>query len=343
MSEPIKHHFIPQFILKNFTHNNDQIFYWNKENSKIEIRNTKSVFMVKNLYRDEQNHPTDPAIIERKFAQLESTIATIFQDKIIGKDLIVLTRNENENLRKFLYLLSFRSSTRKQQYIDANFDEMTKSHLSQYVVNDDYVDLWLREIEMILDAENYHDIQKNERVSWTIRTDFWTHLSSYYMTFVTPRGQDFILGDVYPTAEIYPLGFHGANLYPHFIFPISPTLLLVLNHIAFKAETPKELPMVAQMVSLSRIKGNLIIPPKANYVTNGKFSKDDTYMYRVNKIYTDEVDYLNMLMLNEVRSGFSYWNLDRVIGSIQKYQSNEKTKANNKNDYSKLLIGIPNT
>jgi len=65
MSEPIKHHFIPQFILKNYTYNNDQIYYWNKENSKIELRNTKSVYMVKNLYRDEQNHPTDPAIIEK--------------------------------------------------------------------------------------------------------------------------------------------------------------------------------------------------------------------------------------------------------------------------------------
>ena len=269
MSEPIKHHFIPQFILKNFVHNNNQIYYWNKNNSKIEIRNIKSVFMVKNLYRDKKNHPTDPAIIERKFAQLESTIATIFQDKIIGKELIILTRTDNEILRKFLYLLSFRSSTRKQQYIDANFDDMTKSHLSKYVSNDDYVDLWLREIDSILDVENYHDIQKNEEVSWTIRTVFWTHLSSYYMTFVTPRGQDFIIGDVYPTAEIYPLNFDGANLYPHFIFPVSPNLLLVLNHIAFKSKVTMGVPLIDQMVSLSRIKGNLIIPPKANYITNG--------------------------------------------------------------------------
>lgn len=55
MSEPVKHHFIPQFILRNFTHNNDQIYYWNKETSKLEVRNTKSVYMVKNLYRDEKN------------------------------------------------------------------------------------------------------------------------------------------------------------------------------------------------------------------------------------------------------------------------------------------------
>jgi len=264
----------------------------------------------------------------------------LFQEKIIDKDLIVITRAENEKLRKFLYLLSFRSSTRKQQYIDANFDEMTKSHLAKYVTNDDYVDLWLREIEMILDTENYQDIRNNEKVSWTIRTDFWTHLSSYYMTFVTSRGQDFIIGDIYPTAEIYPLGFNGANLYPHFIFPISPTLLLLLNHIAFKPETPKGLHMVDQMVSLSRIKGNLIIPPKAHYINNSIPNKEDTYTYKVNKIYSDEVDYVNMLMLNEVRSGFSFKDVNRAISSIQKYQSNEKTKANNKNDYSKLLIEI---
>ena len=342
MNDPIKHHFIPQFILKNFTHNNDRIYYWNKDKSKIEIRNTRSVYMVKNLYRDERNHPTDPAIIEKKFAHFESIIAVLFQEKIIGKDPIVLTRKENEKLRKFLYLLSFRSSTRKQQYIDANFDEMTKSHLAKYVDNDDYIDLWLREIEMILDTDDYQEISKNESISWTIRTDFWMHLSSYYMTFVTPRGQDFIISDIYPTAEIYPLGINGANLYSHYIFPISPNLLLLLNHIAFKPESASPLPMINHMVHLSKIKENAITPPKAHYKVNGSLNKEDTYTYKLNKIYSSGVEYINMLMLNETRKGFSFNDIDRVKNSIEIYQTNEKTKMFNKNDYSKLLTEIDN-
>ena len=340
MSEPVKHHFIPQFILRNFTHNNDQIFYWNKETSKIEVRNTKSVYMVKNLYRDEKNHPTDPAVIEKKFAQFESTIATLFQEKIIDKNPIVLTRTENEKLRRFLYLLSFRSSSRKKQYIDANFDEATKEHLSKYVVNDDYIDLWLREIETILDTDDYHDLQNNDNVSWTIRTDFWSHLSGYYMTFVAPRGQDFIIGDIYPTTEIFPIGINNANLYPHLMFPITPDLMLILNHIGFKPETNKGLLMLDNMVAFSRIKGNAIVPPNAKYKVQGKLSPEDIYTYRINKLYSEDVTYLNLLSLNEVRKGFSYTNIDRVIESIKEYQSNPVTSKYNKNDYSALIENL---
>jgi hypothetical protein len=337
MNEPVKHHFIPQFILRNFTHSNDQIYYWNKESLKIEVRNTKSVFMVKNLYRDEKNHPTDPAIIEKKFAQFESKIATLFQEKIIDKSPIVLTRTENEDLRKFLYLLSFRSSTRKQQYIDGNFDNMTKEHLKDYVIDDDYIDLWLREIEMILNLENYHDLQKNDEVSWTIKTDFWSHLSGYYMTFVTPRGQDFVIGDVYPTAEIYPIGINGANLYPHFMFPITPSLMLLLNHVRFRPESRKGLPILDNMVKFSNIKGNAIATPSAKYIIHGQYSKEDTYTYKINKIYSEETIYLNSLALNEVRQGFSYFDFNRIYQTLRDYQLNPNTSKYNKNDYSALL------
>ncbi|MDX9692139.1 MAG: DUF4238 domain-containing protein, partial [Acholeplasmataceae bacterium] len=240
MNDPIKHHFIPQFILRNFVNSDDQLFYWNIGNKKLENRNTKSVYMAKNLYRDEENHPTNPAVIEQKFAMLEAKIAQLFQEKILDKNPITITRTDNELLRKFLYLLTFRSETRKKQYIEANFDDFTKAHLNQYVKDGDYVDLWLREIEMIIDNERYFEIIDNKNISWTIKTDFINHLDSYYMTFVTSRGQDFIISDVYPTAEVFPLGINNANLYPHYIYPLTPSLALILNHIAFKTDPPMD-------------------------------------------------------------------------------------------------------
>lgn len=334
MSEPVKHHFIPQFILRNFINDKGQINYWNKKNSQLSKRNPKSVFMVENLYRDEFNHPTDPAIIEKKFAKLESEIAVLFQEKIINKNPIILTRAENEKLRKFLYLLSFRSSTKKQQYIDGNFDELTKLSLKDYVVNDDYVDLWLREIETILDLEEYNDIHKNQNVSWTIRTDFHSHLIGYYMTFVTPRGQEFLISDVFPTAEIFPLK-EGVNLYPHYMFPISPDLMLLLNMTTIKPGN-EVLPITQAMMSLSKIHGNLIKPPKAQYKILGHYSKEDKFIYNVGKVYSNDVVYLNALALNEVRTGFSFRS-DNITESINYYQTNPSTFKYNKNDFSDLL------
>ncbi len=174
----------------------------------------------------------------------------------------------------------------------------------------------------------------------TIRTDFLLHLKSYYMTFVTPRGQDFILCDIYPTAEIYPVGFSGANLYPHFLFPISPNLMLLLNHIAFRPDVLPGLPMTNNMVALSRIKGSAIIPPRPHYIVNGEINKEDLYTYKVQKIYSEDVVYLNALMLNETRHGFSFRDVSRIGHSVKRYQTNEKTKAHNKNDYSEFLNNI---
>ena len=42
MSELIKHHYIPQFILRSF---NKEDNYWNIENKRLEEGNTSSIFM----------------------------------------------------------------------------------------------------------------------------------------------------------------------------------------------------------------------------------------------------------------------------------------------------------
>lgn len=111
INEPIRHHYIPQFILRNFTSDN-KINYWNIEKNKIQLRNPKSIFMVKDLYADEKNHPENIRIIEKKFANLEGEIADIFNKYILDKSEIVITREQNEKLRKFLFLLSFRAEYR---------------------------------------------------------------------------------------------------------------------------------------------------------------------------------------------------------------------------------------
>lgn len=55
--EPIRHHYIPQFILRNFCFNDrGDLFYYDKENSKTSVKNTRDIFMVRNLYRDEINN-----------------------------------------------------------------------------------------------------------------------------------------------------------------------------------------------------------------------------------------------------------------------------------------------
>ena len=45
--KPKRHHYIPQFILRNFNDEKSQVNYWNIETKTLEKRNTKKLHLVK--------------------------------------------------------------------------------------------------------------------------------------------------------------------------------------------------------------------------------------------------------------------------------------------------------
>ena len=157
MNEPIKHHYIPQFILRNFNKEGNRVCYWNIENNKLEERSTSSIFMEKNLYRN-NDYSDEPTKIERKFSQLENEISQLIKNNILNREVITLTRAEAFKLRNFLFLMSFRIRARMQQYRDQNFTPDTKEYLSSYVKNENYEKLWLEELNNILDAKSIENV-----------------------------------------------------------------------------------------------------------------------------------------------------------------------------------------
>lgn len=289
MNEAKKHHYIPQFVLRNFINDNGTLTYWNVERQELQERNPSNIYMVENLYRDEKNYPNDPTTIEKKFSRLEKEASDIIKDKILNKKKIVLTRKENEKLRKYLFLLTYRSDTRKEQYIKEKFDDETKEHLLKFTIDGDFVDLWLREIDMILDSKNYQDINTNPKISNVIKQDAETHLLGYYMTFVSTRGQDIILSDIYPTAGIIPTNIEGANIYAHYIYPIDPSTVLILNHVMFGKHRPQNISLINQVSSLSSFSGNLVEPPKSKRVFKNSYNENDQYTYSVGNVYEKDV------------------------------------------------------
>lgn len=122
MSEAKRHHYIPQFILKNFLDNKGQVFYWDIEKEVLEKRNPRSIFMNFDMYRDEVNHKDKPTSIESSLAIFEGEIATLIRQKFLKDNEIIITRSELEALRIFLSLLSFRSDLRKDQYKNCKFN-----------------------------------------------------------------------------------------------------------------------------------------------------------------------------------------------------------------------------
>ena len=173
--ESKRHHYIPQFILRNFQDENSQVSYWDIENSKLEKRNTRSVFMNMDMYRDEINHQNDPTSIESTLAVFEQEIAELIKRKFLTSNEVVITREELEKLRIFLSLLSFRSNSRMEQYRNKNFNASTRKILENYSPKG-FEDLWKREVEELAKCRSYADVESSEVVDPIIKTDFFNDL-----------------------------------------------------------------------------------------------------------------------------------------------------------------------
>lgn len=323
-NEPKRHHYIPQFILKNFVDSDEKLFYWKIDKKELIHSYTRFVFMNLHMYRDEINHIDQPTFIEKSLAVFESDMAKIFQKLNEGNEVILL-RKELEALRIFLCLLSFRSDLRMEQYVQNRFDDATRNILKQYAVNEDYADLWKREIEELSKCRSYQQIKDSHIIDPIIKQDLENALTGYYMTIVDARGGAFLITDVYPTLEIFPLS-NGCNIHLHCLYPISPTRLLLLNHIMFRPDAnPAHEIMI--MRSISQIKGSLIIPPTNKYVKGPRYHDlNDEYRYKVRKIYSSDVEYINSLLLNEARIGIAFNNAEKIIPSVQAFNQRADTK-----------------
>ena len=53
------------------------------------------------------------------------------------------------------------------------------------------------------------------------------------MTFVDTEDEEFILTDIYPTFEVFPIDVN-INLHMHCLFPLTPTRMLILNNNIFR-------------------------------------------------------------------------------------------------------------
>ena len=95
MKEPIRHHYIPQFILKNFCFDDEKhLNYYDISNNKFSVEETTNVFMVKNLYRDEVNYQDNPVQLENDLSKYEMEISRIFKDKFLESNSFTLTIDE---------------------------------------------------------------------------------------------------------------------------------------------------------------------------------------------------------------------------------------------------------
>ncbi|KAL7942497.1 hypothetical protein V8C42DRAFT_331170 [Trichoderma barbatum] len=184
-------HFIPQFLLKNFSHkyvipdNNShagrggrrdrrrKIYPGEQVVNSLALAETDEFFIeecpirrtcgLENMYEDSGNLPQDQGHLEKKFAALERRASVIYR-KIInaykdGQSDVWLTRTEKDILRKFMFLLTLRSEQYHRKFnINSvqDYNEDDKEWLQDYMEAYNIakpIDVWLQSLETIIDLE----------------------------------------------------------------------------------------------------------------------------------------------------------------------------------------------
>ncbi|KAH9211163.1 hypothetical protein DL95DRAFT_512008 [Leptodontidium sp. 2 PMI_412] len=185
------HHFVPQFLLKNFAHpyipqkagsptsisrpngelgkkmyRGDLVvncLNLSSETPEIMETSVKRVLGQTDMYRDTTRPYPEQYIIEEMLSRLESKASTVFRKitKSFDGDHrgVWLTRNERNLIRKFLFLMKYRGSTFHQRFYHetaTGYEANDRDRLLEYMREKGFerpIDVWLDNIRTIIDLE----------------------------------------------------------------------------------------------------------------------------------------------------------------------------------------------
>lgn len=182
------HHFIPQFILKNFAHKYKppkgksnaraprkpglKLFKGDlalnhvdltSEEPKIKESPVKRMLGMPDMYRDTTKPATEQHVVEQMLSRLESDaslvfrrITTVFEK---GDGGIWLTRGERNLIRKFIFLMKYRNSKFHRRFYHetgASYEANDKHELLAYMRERGFsrpIDVWLHNMKTIIELD----------------------------------------------------------------------------------------------------------------------------------------------------------------------------------------------
>lgn len=281
---PIKHHYIPQFLIRPFCNEHGTLLYYDLKTHKTTERKPEEIFMERYLYKDVVNNPDDPVLLEKEFSKLESEAARIIK-KLSNEDDVVILCEEEEKLRIFLAIMGLRS----KRALDQFWDEDSFDYYVKYQQNGDFSDFWKRNLEGILKCSSIKEIINSPEIDQPIKLFMFRDLvglTGIYTMLVERRGnEDFLLSDCYPLV-IEGSSENGLKFQEYMIFPISPkrAIMLVANGIQYVSK------------AASGFDGEFFKRPILS--RDGK-----NLRIRINKIYEKDVHWINDLILDNACEG----------------------------------------
>lgn len=290
-NEAIKHHYIPQFILRNFCFDaSGEIYYYDIESGKISVQHISEIFMWRNLYRDEINHQDIPTQIEKDLAKYECEAAKTIKKFLFGNE-ITITDQENESLLLFLAIMGFRSYNTFVSFLNSSDD--TKAFYAEWQRDGDLVDLWKRNLGLIVNCRSLKEVLDNPIIDNLVKIFITRDVSGlfgkYFIVLEKRGGEDFVIGDCYPVV----ISGDILNLHMYDYYPLSPNRILIVA--SYGVESASQ--------SVKKFKDDILKQPRRQL---GAIS------IRVKKIYEPDVLDINADIIKNSRIGLAFQDDERV-------------------------------
>ncbi|KAG5959387.1 hypothetical protein E4U57_000723 [Claviceps arundinis] len=218
-----------------------------------------SIFGRFNMYQKAGISNKEQTRIEHKFNRFESDASAIFRRMLTALTAnsrgLWLTREERNQVRKFMFVMKYRGPTSFGRYCHATMETYSaedKEQLAMYMREKSFsrpIDVWMDNLEKLIDVKIDAEMDWIQQLPTRMypADAYWaiTHIQCSYMTLCTPSARDaeFIVTDnCYSIAE----GPHEVPMDAksgkravqkwtslHEFGPISPRLLIVLRSTLF--------------------------------------------------------------------------------------------------------------
>lgn len=297
--EPIRHHYIPQFILRNFCFDEKgNTFYKNVKSKKESIKQIRDIFMERNLYRDTINND-NPVEIENDFAKFENEVSCIIKEKFLKEKEFILTHAENEKLKLFFALMPFRSKSTHELFKKGLSIDSKNSYIN-YQPDKNFEDFWKRNLGKLAKCRSLEEIIDNTEIDAPIKVflkrDTFGFFGKYFCIIEPKSTGGFVLGDGYP---VFCKGILGPpdnsfeiGLYN--IYTLSPNRAILFANAGCK-EAPRDILQLRPLVF------------------NEPIIKNNKLLFRVKKLYSDEVEIVNNMIIKNAKEGIIYKKEKRLL------------------------------
>ena len=344
------------------------IKFYDLESGVLDFAKVGRSYGIPDMYKDVDHERAYH--VEELLSRLESDTARIYhrikKDHESGKYNFSITRNDLNLLRKFLFVMRYRSPGFWSKYTGTidTYEHNDRDILIEFLKERSITDLrqvWLINLEVIVRTEIDADgewLQTIGREMFGGDANMYVfHMRESYMAFCEPQstGDEFIITDngfgifegpvVFDPANLKSNGADGsaprlkdaAYTEFHKLAPLSPRLILVLrsNYLRdepiWKKRRKVSNELDPRRNSDSVLQDLLIKPPKIHYWLLPKKSKpvhtlEDEFSFEIYKAKTEQVHMINTIMLQEAGRSITWVSDESLVRSLHAFHENPKFK-----------------